>query len=101
MANVIFQDELHTAYDDGTEEVRFTDAELDMMAADPAFGYVRTCGHPVERSMQNNPFGPGDCPICEGEMAAYDYGQDPEWVAAHPDVAAPDVAAPAFDGIPF
>lgn len=41
---IVYEDELVTEYDDGTEEVRFTPAEYEAMAADPAtFGLA--CRH--------------------------------------------------------
>lgn len=57
MTQIIFEDDRVTEYSDGTEEVRFTEAEYAAMAADPVrFGYARPCGHPT---------GPGDCLDCE------------------------------------
>lgn len=65
-----YEDPLITEYADGTEEVRFTDAEWAVMMRDPAFGYVRRCGHPTNA----NQYGEyGDCPICESLMM---YGPD-------------------------
>jgi len=59
---ITYQDDLVTERSDGSEEVRFTDAEWAVMMKDPAFGYVRPCGHPTNA----NQFGEmGDCLICE------------------------------------
>jgi hypothetical protein len=64
-----YQDATITEYADGTEEVRFSNAEWEIMRKDPAFGYVRHCGHPTNA----NQFGEfGDCPICEAGYADYD-----------------------------
>jgi hypothetical protein len=64
MNNAIrFQDATITEYADGTEEVRFTDAEWAIMRNDPAFGYVRRCGHPT--TIYNGVLIDNDCPICE------------------------------------
>lgn len=41
MAQVVYEDEFVTEYNDGTEEVRFSDDEWAVMAADPArFGFA-------------------------------------------------------------
>lgn len=46
MSRIIYQDDLITEFDDGTEEVRFTDAEWAMMMEDPVrFGYACPSGH--------------------------------------------------------
>lgn len=43
---VVYQDDQVTEYDDGTEEVRFTDDEHDVMARSPRyFGLCLPCGH--------------------------------------------------------
>jgi hypothetical protein len=76
MARVTYQDEGITEYDDGTEEVRFTDAEWERMLADPAFGYVHRCGHPTsagERRAMETGLGDTHCHRCENEAEAICY----------------------------
>jgi len=73
-ARVVYEDEFITERADGTEEVRFTDAEWDRMYADPAFGYVHRCGHPTsshERRAMETGMGDTDCRICENESEDY------------------------------
>jgi len=64
---IVYQDELVTEYEDGTEVVRFTDAEWAQMASDPAFGIVCRSGHPIDRAYYD---GSGECWACvvEREM---------------------------------
>ena len=46
MATPVFESALVTEYDDGTEEVRFTEDEWKIMNASPRyFGLVLQCGH--------------------------------------------------------
>ena len=46
MARVVFDSPLVTEYDDGTEEVRFTEDEWKVMSDSPRyFGLVLQCGH--------------------------------------------------------
>lgn len=61
MAHAIFISRLVTEYDDGTEEVRFTEDEARVMAADPVYyGYAfEGCGH----ATQGNE-GPEGCILC-------------------------------------
>jgi hypothetical protein len=64
MAKIVYEDALVTEYDDGREEVRFTDEEWAVMMRDPAFGYVFPCGH---RRPENSD---GTCWECEALMSA-------------------------------
>lgn len=68
MARTVYEDARVTEYDDGTEEVRFSQDEERIMARNPRyFGYVLACGHPRSAAM-----GDGCCGACEGlgeEMA--------------------------------
>lgn len=61
--NVVYEDELVTEYRDGTEEVRFTDAEWAVMMEDPAYGYVCVRGHRIDR--------PGSWDAAEGCMNCF------------------------------
>lgn len=62
MSRIIYQDETITEYDDGTEEVHFTDAEWAVMMADPVrFGYACPGGHAWSRAEQEH----GHCYACE------------------------------------
>lgn len=62
MAHAIYEDALYTAYDDGTEEVRFTDAEWAMMLDDPAtFGLCCENGHWGDHTWREQ----GICIRCE------------------------------------
>lgn len=67
MPNAIrYQDATLTEYADGTEEVRFSDAEWAVMRNDPAFGYVRPCGH--KTTIVSGILRDDDCPFCEASM---------------------------------
>jgi hypothetical protein len=69
-ARVVHESEFVTEYSDGTEEVRFSEAEWEQMLTDPKFGYVGTCGHSTAGFLSD-----GSCPICEAAMY---YEQEPE-----------------------
>jgi hypothetical protein len=74
MTYAYYEDDLVTEYSDGTEEVRFTNEELEAMAADPVrFGLVRRCGHAFSFAY-GSPVD-SDCMICEAG-AEYDYDDD-------------------------
>jgi hypothetical protein len=51
-------------FDDGTEEVFFSEAEWDRMLSDPAFGYVCRAGHRMTDA--DHRF--GGCLTCEAIM---------------------------------
>lgn len=74
MARVTYQDATITEYDDGTEEVRFTDAEWERMLADPAFGYVCHNGHRLNDSDHRFMQVEGMCPSCFADAEAW--GED-------------------------
>jgi len=63
-ARIIHESKFVTEYDDGTEEVRFSEEEWDIMLKDPRFGYILGCGHPATASLSD-----GSCSICEGLMS--------------------------------
>lgn len=75
MARITYQDSQITEYDDGTEEVRFTEEEWAIMLADPAFGYVCSAGrHRIDGGERN--WSPAEgCMLCfsEREAAMDDY----------------------------
>jgi hypothetical protein len=72
--HIVTETDLVTEYDDGTEAVRFTEAEYAAMAADPVrFGLVRPCGHPT---------GNGDCLVCE--FAGYSEDREDYGCEGHP-----------------
>lgn len=73
MTRIVYEDEFITEYDDGTEEVRFTDAEWEQMLTDPRFGYVFSCGHRIPVDTHGQPGGDGTCWICEAEHEAEYY----------------------------
>ncbi|MGW8178001.1 MAG: hypothetical protein ACWGQW_04305 [bacterium] len=56
-------------FDDGTEEVFFSEAQWERMMSDPAFGYVCRVGHPM--SDADHRF--GGCLTCEHMMDAEGY----------------------------
>ena len=61
---ITFQDETITEYEDGTEEVRFSDAEWAEMEKRPRyFGLCLPCGHALSAA-----WGDGTCGTCEGLM---------------------------------
>lgn len=70
MARVVYEDEFVTEYDDGTEDVRFTDAEWEVMLNDPRFGYVCQNGHRLSDSDRRFISVEGICPWCLGEAEA-------------------------------
>lgn len=77
----VYEDEFVTEYDDGTEEVRFTDAEWAEMLSDPKFGYVCRNGHRLSDGDRYY----GGCLTCEYEAeAAYD-----EWLDENEPVLGP------------
>ena len=57
-------------FDDGTEEVFFSEEEWEVMMSDPAFGYVCRAGHAMSESDHHF----GSCLTCEAmaEEAFYD-----------------------------
>jgi len=63
MSKVVYQDSKVTEYDDGREEVRFSDKEWEIMRSDPAFGYIRRCGH--KTTIVNGELIDTDCMECE------------------------------------
>jgi len=77
VARIVYEDKFITEFSDGTEEVRFTEAEWEVMLADPAFGYVHAgCGHPTsayERRAMETGMGDTHCHRCEieGEQFCY------------------------------
>lgn len=105
MARTIYEDEVITEYADGTETVRFSDAEWEVMLADPAFGYVHPCGHPTsaaERRAMETGMGDTHCHACEADAEAI-YGalMDAEEVhgpCTHRTLASGRVAIVAADG---
>jgi hypothetical protein len=64
MARIVYEDEFVTERDDGTVEVRFTDAEWEMMLSDPAFGYVCQNLHRLSESDHRFIVIEGICPHC-------------------------------------
>lgn len=70
---VVYQDQFITEYNDGTEEVRFTDTEWEVMLTDPAFGYICNFGHRLTKSDHHYIVVQGICPHCEFEADAWDY----------------------------
>lgn len=66
---VVYHDEFITEYDDGTEEVRFSDDEYKAMMQDPVyFGYACLNGH---RIREDDPFVMAEgCPYCFGASEA-------------------------------
>ena len=72
-ARIVHESEFVTEYDDGTEEVRFSKEEWDIMQHDPRFGYIRTCGHPATASLSD-----GSCAICEAAMSESQSQPTPE-----------------------
>lgn len=62
MSRIIYQDDFVTEHEDGTEEVRFSDAEWALMMGDPArFGYVCPSGHTWSDDEREH----GHCNACE------------------------------------
>jgi hypothetical protein len=64
MAKKVYEDDLVTEYDDGSTEVRFTDAEWKLMLSDPSFGYVCRNGHRLSDSDRKFIAIEGICPSC-------------------------------------
>lgn len=71
MSHIVYEDAAVTEYADGTEEVRFTDAEWEAMLSDPRFGYVCRQGHRLGDADHRY----GACLTCE-HMAEYEYDPD-------------------------
>ncbi len=106
-AHVVYEDDLYTMYGDwnGTEQVRFTEAEAVAMAADPLrFGLV-ACRylHPLSALLSD-----GSCGMCEHEgylRELEDHYAEPEARGELPPVGLPNVpanvAAEDLDTIPF
>lgn len=71
MARITYQDALVTEYDNGTEEVRFTEDEHAFMAANPRyFGLCLPCGHALSAAM-----GDGCCGTCENLFTEMQYAE--------------------------
>lgn len=72
---VVYEDALVTEYADGTEEVRFTDAEYEAMRKDPVYyGYSCPRGHSIR---EDDPFYQAEgCPKCFAEAESWDYEAD-------------------------
>ena len=67
MTEIRYQDEWITEYADGTEEVRFSDAEWAMMMEDPVrFGYACPSGHAWSAAECEH----GHCNACIAESEA-------------------------------
>ena len=96
-ARIIHESEFVTEYDDGTEEVRFSPAEWEIMSKDPRFGYILRCGHPATASLSD-----GSCSRCEAEMGAEepDSASDLNFTPATRQ-AEPPVVSLDQDEIPF
>lgn len=74
MARKVYEDERVTEYDDGTEEVRFSEDEWKVMERNPRyFGLVQQCGHALGAAM-----GDGCCGTCEGLMDEMQYCETEE-----------------------
>lgn len=109
MARIVYQDEGITEYDDGTEEVTFTEAEWEVMLNDPAFGYVCHNGHRLNDADRRFIVSEGICPTCfnDAENAYYDYldanGIDEAGNPVEPYVAPEPAPAPErdYDEEPF
>lgn len=102
-ARVVYEDEFITERADGTEEVRFSDREWEVMSRDPAFGYVHRCGHPTsgyERRAMETGMGDTHCHTCEHEadmnysvyLDALETGANEEQARAKADKAFPSTA---------
>lgn len=73
MARITYEDEFLTEYDDGTEEVRFSEAEWEVMLADPAFGYVcQARKHRLQERDHQFIAVEGICPGCYADAEAMD-----------------------------
>jgi len=71
MARVVYEDEFLTEYDDGTDEVRFSAEEWEMMLADPAYGYVcRDGAHRLSDADRRFIESEAICPHCYVEAEA-------------------------------
>lgn len=107
MARIVYEDEGITEYDDGTETVRFSEAEWEVMLNDPAFGYVCRNGHRLSESDNRFIVAEGICPHCFGEAedAYYEYlaehPEEDEAMAETVEAAVADVIAPEYDEEPF
>lgn len=76
---VVFESDTYRQYGDGREEVFFTAEEWEVMVKDPAFGYVRRCGHRTTfQERQRGIF--GDCLECE---FAGDIAEQAEYYRTH------------------
>lgn len=94
-ARIIHESKFVTEYSDGTEEVRFSEAEWAIMQQDPAFGYVGRCGHSALAFLSD-----GSCPVCEALMSTEpsDFSDD-DFSPATREIAPP--VAVDSDEIPF
>jgi hypothetical protein len=101
MSRIIYQDPGITEYDDGTEEVHFSDAEWKVMMADPVrFGYACPQGHLWSEAEHNH----GHCYACEA--ASYEAEMSEEEpveveMSEEPVEVPPVVETPDDDDIPF
>lgn len=68
MSRIVYQDEHVTEYQDGTEEVTFTDDEWAEMLSDPKYGVVCRNGHRIDGIGYDAAEG---CLKCFAEMEAY------------------------------
>ena len=73
MARIVYMDQFVTEYDDGTEEVRFTADEWEVMLTDPAFGYVCHNGHRLSDSDRSYIAMEGICPSCFYDAEDWEY----------------------------
>lgn len=74
----IYEDDFVTEYDNGTEEVRFSDDEWAFMLKDPVyFGLAGRCGHRITESNRRY-FEAEGCPTCIGFTESLDYDMTEE-----------------------
>lgn len=92
MARIVYEDATVTEYDDGTEEVRFTEAEWERMLSDPAFGYVCRAGHRLTDADHRY----GACMSCE-HAAEYECDPEADEPLTPDEQAALDLAVAAYD----
>lgn len=98
MSRIIYQDEGITEYDDGTEEVHFSDAEWTVMMADPVrFGYVCPRGHAWSHAEREH----GHCNACEHGPDEDDSDEPVVEAVEEPSVEVPVLAPEDGDDIPF
>lgn len=81
---IVYQDDQVTEYEDGTEEVRFSDAEWEAMSLRPRyFGLVLQCGHAL--SHYN---------AAEGCIACFSIGEELQYCESDEDYAAIEASFP-------